>query len=174
MIIFHASISHLPFVNAILTLIVSYCVAAGKLVDRQIDRDCLRDTCVCVRARPCMNKYVDPRLCARSYVTRMRIHVHGPHIFGSRALKLSLYFIGRAYKSKASASQILEALYTANVRGCVMYKTPDTCLSIGIFLICPLARIIRVHHTCISTVYRDETKSRLLALRIIISQMAYL
>lgn len=29
-----------------------------------------------------------------------------------KALKLSLYFIGRAYKSKASASQILEALHT--------------------------------------------------------------
>lgn len=47
---------------------------------------------------------------------------------GSGALKLSLYFIGRAYKSKASASQILEALHTRRYTpGDV--QNADTCLS---------------------------------------------
>lgn len=47
---------------------------------------------------------------------------------GSRALKLSLYFIGRAYKSKASANQILEALHTPIHAGDV--QNADTCLSV--------------------------------------------
>ena len=47
---------------------------------------------------------------------------------GSGALKLSLYFIGRAYKSKASASQILEALHTRRYTPSDV-QNADTCLS---------------------------------------------
>lgn len=102
-------------------------------------------------------------------MSRECIHVHGPHIFGSRALKLSLYFIGRAYKSKASASQILEALYTANARLCDVRNTGYL----------PIYRHIsdlsaRSYRTSIPRVYLNGTKSCLLALRIIISRTVYL
>jgi len=107
-------------------------------------------------------------------MSREYIHVHRTHIFASRALKLSLYFIGRAYKSKASASQILEDLHTP-IRGCDA-QNADTCRSIGMFqarlFVSTYARVPRTLR--ISTVNRDETISHLLALRIIISQMMYL
>lgn len=58
-----------------------------------------------------------------THTEAVNVHAHGRSACtaGSRALKLSLYFIGRAYKSKASASQILEALHTLIHAG-VMYK----------------------------------------------------
>lgn len=104
-----------------------------------------------------------------SYITR-RIHVYRPHIFGSWALKLSLYFIGRAYKSKASASQILEALH-APIHGCDVQNADN--LSIYQHVPGPLVRkYIRARTAYLDCLSRWNKIP--FALRIIISQMAYL
>lgn len=91
----------------------------------------------------------------------------------SGALKLSLYFIGRAYKSKASASQILEALHTPIRAGDV--QNADTYLSVHVYLIGWRVLIsTNMHHEC-QAIYRclsRPNKSCLFVLRIIISWSA--
>ena len=90
--------------------------------------------CLCIRVQSQRRKYTCTRGCSA-------------RIARSRALKLSLYFIGRAYKSKASASQILEALHTPIQAGDV--QNADTCLSVRVYLIGRLVLIsTNMHHTC--------------------------
>lgn len=169
-IIFHVR-AYPPFVNGIATRI-PYCVLlpVSCWLDRRLSIPHIhRDRCVCcVRVRARSRVWISTSIPGRTPLCHARMHphththTHAPRIFGRRALKLSLYFIGRAYKSKASTSQILEALHTP-IRGRDA-QNADTCLSID-----ARARARVPYLDCLSRLW---TKSRLLALRIIISPAA--